>query len=198
MSHTPTSPASPPPVQEVGLVDLFVGFTRVGLSGFGGVLPWARRLLVEEKRWLSGAEFNTLLGLCQFLPGPNVVNLAVVVGARFARGPGAWSAVLGLLLGPMLIVMGLGWLYGLYGKLLLAQNILHGVSLIGAGLLFATAIKMAKNIKGKGRWLPFTGLVCFGLLVLHGSLPVVMLSLLLLAFAAAWWQLRPGKAGGEV
>ena len=60
---------------------LFSGFSSVGLSGFGGVLPFARRMLVEERRWMTAEEFNTQLGLCQFLPGPNVINLAVVVKA---------------------------------------------------------------------------------------------------------------------
>ena len=65
---------------------LFRGFSRVGLSGFGGVLPWARRLLVETEAWLTAEEFNVLLGLCQFLPGPNVVNLAVAEGSRVKAG----------------------------------------------------------------------------------------------------------------
>ena len=84
---------------------LFLGFSSVGLSGFGGVLPFARRMLVEERRWMSAEEFNAQLGLCQFLPGPNVVNLAVVVGKRCAGLSGAIVAPLGLLAGPIVIVL---------------------------------------------------------------------------------------------
>ncbi|MEY4592333.1 MAG: chromate transporter subunit, partial [Pseudomonadota bacterium] len=82
--------------QIVGVWALFLGFSTVGLSGFGGVLPFARRMLVERRQWLSGEEFNSLMGMCQFLPGPNVVNLAVCVGRRFAGVSGAISGVLGL------------------------------------------------------------------------------------------------------
>ena len=77
--------AAPPPT--VG--GLFRGFLSLGLMGFGGVLPLARHMLVEERRWLNGAEFSDLLGLCQFLPGGNVVNLSVAVGLRFRGVPGA-------------------------------------------------------------------------------------------------------------
>ncbi|HEY3533657.1 MAG TPA: chromate transporter, partial [Casimicrobiaceae bacterium] len=65
---------------------LFASFLKMGLLGFGGVLPWARRVLVDERRWLSDREFAELIGLCQVLPGPNVVNLAVIIGSR-THGP---------------------------------------------------------------------------------------------------------------
>src|SRR5579863_6568850 len=76
--------------------DLFLAFLTVGLSGFGGVLPFARRMLVERRAWLSQAQFNETLALCQTLPGPNIVNVSVVVGARFAGVAGAVAAVTGL------------------------------------------------------------------------------------------------------
>ena len=78
---------------------LFITFTFIGLSGFGGVLPWARRTLVEQKKWLNAQEFNGLLGVCQLVPGPNIVNLAVCVGERFGGMRGAFAAVAGLMLG---------------------------------------------------------------------------------------------------
>ncbi len=84
---------------------LFITFTFIGLSGFGGVLPWARRTLVEQKQWLSSQEFNALLGVCQLVPGPNIVNLAVCVGERFGGVRGAFSAVGGLMLAPMTVVI---------------------------------------------------------------------------------------------
>ena len=79
------------------LADLFLGFARISISGFGGVLAWSRRLLVDEKRWMSASEFNELYALCQFLPGPNVVNLSVMFGARLYGLRGAVVAFLGLL-----------------------------------------------------------------------------------------------------
>src|SRR5574343_2093802 len=103
---------------------LFLGFSRVGLSGFGGVLPWARRLLVDTERWLTAEEFNVLLGLCQFLPGPNVVNLAVAVGVRCCGWRGAVAGALGLMMVPVLIALLLGLLYQHYGELPAVQSML--------------------------------------------------------------------------
>jgi chromate transporter len=74
----------PPP----SLAALFTGFFTIGLCGFGGMLPWARRMIVEQGRWMTAAEFTELLGLCQGLPGGNIINLTVAVGARFAGAPG--------------------------------------------------------------------------------------------------------------
>ncbi|OYZ97597.1 MAG: chromate transporter, partial [Polynucleobacter sp. 24-46-87] len=65
-------------------IQLFISFSKIGMSGFGGVLPWARRTLVEQDKVLSSEEFSAMLGICQIVPGPNIVNLAVCVGARFA------------------------------------------------------------------------------------------------------------------
>ena len=77
--------------------ELFFAFLTIGLSGFGGVLPWARRELVDRRGWLAAEAFNDILALCQSLPGPNIVNLSVVVGGRFAGAAGALAAVLGTL-----------------------------------------------------------------------------------------------------
>jgi len=66
--------------------ELFRGLLSIGIIGFGGVLPWARRMVVEQRRWLTPAEFTDLLGLCQFLSGPNIVNFATAVGSRFRGG----------------------------------------------------------------------------------------------------------------
>src|SRR5215475_1490766 len=78
------------------VVELFLAFVGLSLSGFGGVLAWARRMLVEDKRWMTAAEFNDLLALCQFLPGPNIVNLCAVFGARMRGIPGSLVCVVGL------------------------------------------------------------------------------------------------------
>lgn len=169
-------PETPAP-QAVSLWALFSGFSRIGLSGFGGVLPFARRLIVEVEHWLSAEEFNTLLGLCQFLPGPNVVNLAVVIGRRFQGAAGALIAPVGLLAGPIAIVLVLGWLYDQYGSLPQAQALLRGVCLVGAGLLLAMSLRMAQALKQPKRFLPFA-LAAFGAIaLLRWPLPLVMLGL---------------------
>lgn len=169
-----TAPAAPP---AVSLRALFWGFTRVGLSGFGGVLPFARRMIVEGERWLTPEEFNTLLGLCQFLPGPNVINLAVVIGRRFQGAAGAILAPLGLLAAPMVIVLILGWLYDLYGSLPVAQAMLRGICCVGAGLLFAMSLRMAQALKEPRVYLPFALAVFVAVALLRWPLPWVMVSL---------------------
>lgn len=170
-----TSPGIGPPPS---LGELFRACSRVGLSGFGGVLPLLRHLLVEERRLMSGADFNALLGLCQFLPGSNVVNLAVCVGARFHGARGAIVATAGLLLGPFLVMLALATAYGLWGHLAIVQDMLRGIAAAGAGLLFATALKMARNVPERWIYLPFSALILVALVILRLPLPPLMLALL--------------------
>ena len=168
---------------------LFLGFSSVGLSGFGGVLPFARRMLVEEKRWMTPEEFNTQLGLCQFLPGPNVINLAVVVGKRYRGVAGAIVSPLGLLAGPFVIVMLLALLYDRYGSLPIAQSMLRGVAAVGCGLLFAMAWRMGAAIRDKPFFLPFTVLTVATIAWLRWPLPIVMIAGLALSGGVAYWKL---------
>ena len=124
---------------------LFIGFSKIGMSGFGGVLPWARRTLVEREKILTSEEFSAILGICQIVPGPNVVNLAVCVGSRFGGARGAVAAVLGLTLGPIAIVMLLATLYEHYSHLDTVQGILRGISAVGVGLIASTGFKMLRD-----------------------------------------------------
>ena len=124
---------------------LFIGFSKIGMSGFGGVLPWARRTIVEEEHWLTSEEFSAMLGICQIVPGPNIVNLGVCVGSRFAGIPGAIAAVMGLLLGPVALVIVLGILYEHYSYMPLVQGMLRGVSAVGVGLIASTGFKMMRS-----------------------------------------------------
>src|SRR3954447_18511126 len=75
------------------VAELFTGFFLVGVCGFGGVLPWARRMIVEQRQWLTPAEFTEMLGLCQFLPGGNIMNVAVALGGRFRGVAGAAASI---------------------------------------------------------------------------------------------------------
>lgn len=128
--------------RSVSLGELFRGFCLIGLSGFGGVLPWARRYIVERFRWLDPEEFAALLGLGQVMPGPNVMNLSVCVGMKFQGWRGAIVAPLGILLAPMLIVLLLGLAYLHYGDLPVVHAVLRGIIAVGAGLIVATGLKM--------------------------------------------------------
>lgn len=166
-----------------------MGFSSVGLSGFGGVLPFARRMLVEERRWMTAEEFNAQLGLCQFLPGPNVINLAVVVGKRYGGLAGAIVAPVGLLAGPLAIVLLLALLYDRYGSLPLAQSMLRGIAAVGVGLLFAMAWRMSGAIKEKLFFLPFTALTVIAIAGLRWPMPMVMVAGLMLSGGIAYWRL---------
>lgn len=126
-------------------IQLFVSFSKIGISGFGGVLPWARRTLVEQDKILRSEEFSAILGICQIVPGPNVVNLAVCVGARFCGARGAFAAVLGLTLGPICIVMLLALLYAHYSYLESVKGMLRGISAVGVGLIASTGFKMLRD-----------------------------------------------------
>ena len=135
------------------LVDLYLCFQNTSLHAFGGVLPWARRQLVEERKWLEPEEFTEVLGLCQFLPGPNISNLSIAVGSRFHGVKGALAAFLGLYTVPMVIAVGLAKLYQLYGRLPAVQGALNGIASVAAGLILAMALKMALPLLRSRNWL---------------------------------------------
>src|SRR5436190_6500533 len=111
----PEIPIATPPIQP-GLLELFIAFAKMSLAGFGGVLVWARRSIVDQHRWMTAEEFNESFALCHFLPGPNVVNRSVVFGARFRGVPGAIAALAGLVGPPVIIVTVLAALYARYGE----------------------------------------------------------------------------------
>jgi len=165
---------------------LFLTFSRLTLSGFGGMLFWARRALVERQRWLTEQEFVDLVALGQLLPGPNVLNLTVMVGYRFAGWAGAAAAVAGFLGWPCLMVIALGVLHQRYGALPLVQQALTDMSAVAAGLLLASVVQMATVLPRQWRpWL-FAGLAFVGVGVLRWPLLIVMGALAPWAIAAAW------------
>jgi chromate transporter len=126
---------------------LFGAFFRAGLMGFGGVLPMIRRVLVEERKWLTPAEFNELISLCQFLPGANVANLAVIFGSRVCGVQGSAAALFGLLGAPVAIVLAIAGLYARYGELAPIRHMVTGLSAGAAGLILATAFKIALPLR---------------------------------------------------
>src|SRR5882757_5879552 len=135
-------PSAPSPSNQPGLLELFLAFAKMSLAGFGGVLVWARRGIVEQHRWMTAEEFNETFALCHFLPGPNIVNLSVVFGSRFRGIAGGLAAFAGLVGPPMLIATVLAELYARYGEIDALRRILAGVSCAAVGLLIAVVFKM--------------------------------------------------------
>ena len=178
--------ARPAKRQDVGPFELFLAFSHLALSGFGGVLPWAHRTLVERKGWLTQREFVETLALGQLLPGPNIGNMAVMIGYRFAGCRGAAAAFIGLVGGPFLIMIALGLAYQIYGTLPLVQHALSGMSAVAAGLVLATGLKMTGTQKPHWRpWL-FTAMALAGVGVLRWPMLAVVGGLAPFAIAAAW------------
>jgi chromate transporter len=176
------------PVAPGSLVEIFLAFASVSLMSFGGVLPWARRMLVVEKRWMTAQEFNDLLALCQFLPGPNIVNVCAVWGSRVRGAPGALACLLGLLGPSVALMIAAGTLYRAYGALPRLQGMLTGLAAAAAGLILSTAGQMAEPLlrrrPGPAHAVAAGIFIAVGLLRLN--LPLVLLVLVPLSIALAW------------
>jgi chromate transporter len=136
----PELATAPPPIPSVPA--LFFAFARMSLAGYGGVLPFARRGIVEQHRWMTADEFNETFALCHFLPGPNIVNFSMVFGARLRGIVGGIAAFAGLLLPPMLVMIVLAALYTHFGKIESLRHVLAGVACAAVGLLIATVLRM--------------------------------------------------------
>jgi len=147
MSDTPTDSA-PAPLPAISPAELFLGFARISVTGFGMILPWARRMIVDEKQWMTAEEFNETYSLAQFLPGPNAVNLSVVFGSRIGGGLGAIAALGGLLGPPALIAAFLSFLYSQFGDATILRG-LAGIAAAAIGLMSATIAKMAQPVLSK-------------------------------------------------
>ena len=184
--------AAPPAAAAPQLLELFVAFAKMSLAGFGGVLVWARRSIVEQHRWMTADEFNETFALCHFLPGPNVVNLSVVFGSRFRGSPGAIAACAGLLGPPVVIVTILAALYARYGEFDALRRALAGVSCVAVGLLFAVIFKMLMPLLRKRD--PIALVLLAGVFVAVGLLrqpmPVVLAVAIPVSIALAFARRR--------
>jgi chromate transporter len=134
-------------IRHVSLGDLFTGFLKMGLCGFGGVAAWAHRIVVEERGWLTDKDYADLLSLGSVLPGPNIVNVSVMIGDRFQGPVGSIVALSGLMAAPLAILLGLASLYDAFGNLPLVQAAIDGIAAAAAGLVIGTALKMARRLR---------------------------------------------------
>jgi chromate transporter len=179
-TNVPASPASSRP-QPKSLTDLFVSFTVLALQGFGGVLAVVQRELVEKKRWLTREEFLEDWAVAQIMPGPNVVNLCLIIGGRHFGLKGAVAALAGLLLLPLLLLLGLVIVYTQFADHPGVAGALRGMGAVAAGLIGATGLKLASALKSNvmGVWLcaafSLTAFVAIG--VFRMPLPYVIFGL---------------------
>ena len=184
------APASP--------ADLFWAFQRLALQGFGGVLPVAQRELVERLRWLTREQFLELLSLSQVLPGPNIVNLGLILGDRCFGWRGGLAAMAGMLLAPMALVLALALLASNLREVPQVAGALRGMGIVAAGLVLSTAIKLAPGLQRHVLGLPvavlFVALTAAAIGFLRWPLVAVVLGLGLAGIGWAWRNLGRPRA----
>ena len=180
--------------QPGSLRELFFAFNRLALQGFGGVLPVAQRELVERLRWLDKEQFVEMLAISQVLPGPNIVNLALIFGDRFFGVRGALTALAGMLLAPLVIVLALTALYSRFAEVPMVSGALRGMGAVAAGLVISTGLKLLGTLRRNPMGLPISlaiaTLTCAATAWLRWPLVWVIVGLGSLAMALAWHRLR--------
>jgi chromate transporter len=186
----PNSPSAAPQIRPT-LTELFWAFATISLSGFGGVLAWSRRMMVEERKWLTPEQFNETYALCSILPGGNILNFSVIFGSRF-RGPaGALVAAAGLIGPPMLLIMIIGAIYAHYGDVPALRRMLTGVASAAAGLMMATVAKMARPLfRNRAVAGPVIAIATFASIgIMQWPLPLVLAVIVPVSIGLAWVRL---------
>ena len=177
----------------VPLLSLFVVFSRVGITSFGGsTAAWLYREIVQRRGWLDEDHFITALTLSQVLPGANPVNLSIYVGSQLRGGIGGVAAAFGMVMPPFCIILVLGYLYTRFGTSPIAHAVLGGLAAVGVGMTLFIGVKIARQVR---RPIPVliaaTIFVTVGLL--HWPMIPVVLVLTPLSIAVERW-LSPKKS----
>lgn len=192
---TPEEPANRPRSK----TDLFLSFTWLALQGFGGVLAVVQRELVEKKRWMTREQFVEDWAVAQIMPGPNVVNLSLMIGGRYFGLAGALAALSGMLAAPLVIVLLLAALYGSVADSAAAQGALRGMGAVAAGLITATGIKLIgaldKNPMGLGLCIGLAAITFVAIAVLR--LPLAWVLLVVGGGACLWAYRLMGRTAKE-
>ena len=181
--------------QPASLTELFVSFTLLALQGFGGVLAVVQRELVEKKRWMTREEFVEDWAVAQIMPGPNVVNLSLMIGSRYFGFKGAMAALAGMLMAPLCIVLVLALVYAQFAGHTGVQGALRGMAAVAAGLIAATGLKLFGALQKNVLGLPLCvalGVLCFvAVALLRWPLAYVLLGLGSVACSLAYRKLAP-------
>jgi chromate transporter len=196
-----TTPGAPPPQRPGSPRELFVAFMLLGLQGFGGVVVVAQRVLCEDRRWLTRVEFVELLSVGQVVPGPNVCNVALMLGDRFFGWRGAAAALSGLLAVPFGLVLALTAAYAHWASRPEVAGALRGMGFVSAGLILGTAAKLAGALRTSPLGVPAClaiGAAAFALVaLLRVPLAWALLGLGAIACAVAWRRVGVGGGGGS-
>jgi chromate transporter len=181
--------------QPKSLTDLFVSFTLLALQGFGGVLAVVQRELVEKKRWLTREEFVEEWAVAQIMPGPNVINLSLMLGHRYFGLRGAMVALAGMLTAPLLVVLCLALVYAQFADNPQVAGALRGMGAVAAGLIAATGMRLFGALKKHALGLPVCAVLALLTFVAVALLRVPLIWVLLVLGSAAcvltWRKLSP-------
>ena len=199
-SPDPSSTSLPPRTSPPTLFRLFIEFAKISVVGFGGVLVWTRRAIVEKHGWMTPEEFNEAFAISQFCPGPNAVNLAVVFGSRLSGFVGGIVAFLALLGPPAIIVTIIGLLYSRYGDAAVLQRILHGITCAAVGLFASVIAKMLTPLLKQREILPIILLLAVFAAVglMRWPLPYVLVVAVPLSILATYLARRRAKSQAGV
>ena len=174
--------------------EMFRVFTWLALQGFGGVLAVAQRELVERQRWMTREQFVETLSLGQVLPGPNIVNMSLMIGDRYFGLRGAFASLAGLMVVPLLIVLALAALYGQLSSIPAVAGALRGMGAVSAGLVIATALKVLPTLEKNPLGVPLAGamvvITTLALAALRWPMVWVVLGLGSVSMALAGWRLK--------
>lgn len=174
----------------IGLKQLFLGFLKIGLLGFGGLAPVAHHVIVEDRAWLTEQEYASLLGLGQILPGGNIINLAVIMGDRFQGIWGSLTALAALMAMPLVILMALALLYERFAGLAVVRTAIGGSAAVAAGLVIGTAAKILWKLRLSWIGLLFAALAFAAVGLLQLSLVPVIVVLAPLSVGVAYTRRR--------
>ncbi len=193
----PTSPPpeSPPRPQPRNPADLFWSFTWLALQGFGGVLAVVQHELVEKKRWMTNEEFVEDWAVAQIMPGPNVVNLSIMIGDRYFGLRGAFAALAGMLTFPLILVLAMAVVYAEFSSHPAVAGALRGMGAVAAGLIAGVGIKLFASIKnhplGRALCVAFTVLTIVAMVVLRWPLWWILPVIGGAACLLTWRKLAP-------
>ena len=197
MPPSPPIESPAPLARPASLTDLFLSFTWLALQGFGGVLAIVQREVVEKKKWLTPEEFLEDWAVAQVLPGPNVINLSVMIGDRYFGVRGAAAALAGMLTVPLVVILALAVLYAHYAGNPQVAGALRGMGAVAAGLIAATGIKLIPALRrlplGFGLSLAIVAVVLAAIAWLRIPLGWVLIVVGGVACGETWRRLRPVK-----